>query len=419
MSEDRHDGGHADGTIGLLARAARAVDTPDQPWQRVSDHVQRRRRSRARRRAAATGGGAMVLALAAVALALPGLRPGGLDEVVGGLPVNLPEPWPTGTPRPLGLPASNSTATAVPIDPAFDYLAGARTYVDLWTVGPTPEQDLLLARAEETARQECLAPHGIVLSPLSPPDPASQARALDVEVALDRAKLAALGDPDVAARDGYGIAAYLRDREDDTGGGGDGPPPQLPPGMTIEEFAVLDGGTSQSQITVDMGEALGVLGVSGDGCTAQARRAVYGDLEQWLRSQHAFVNMASTPGNAEWTGTAYDPEMHRATTAWAQCMSAAGYRGLHDRADAWSRAWDGYGNEDPDAGEHERAIAVADAECVRSTGYLPVWEQTQDEVIAWLKADPDIRAWGAIVEAALPRAEAILADAASGGAGPR
>ena len=72
-------------------------------------------------------------------------------------------------------------------------------------------------------------------------------------------------------------------------------------------------------------------------------------------------------------------------------------------------AWDAWYGERDDAGGIERRIAVADAECVISTGYVEVWRQTQNEVLAQAEADPDLIAYGALVEAALPRAEQVLA----------
>lgn len=94
-------------------------------------------------------------------------------------------------------------------------------------------------------------------------------------------------------------------------------------------------------------------------------------------------------------------------------MAGRGWRGLGDQTEAFALVWNDYWSTGrDDAAAIERQAAVADAECVLETGYAEVLAAAETRLVDHLTSDPDVIAYGALIEDALPRARTVVQNEA-------
>ncbi|MEU6712449.1 hypothetical protein ABZ897_13295 [Nonomuraea sp. NPDC046802] len=107
-----------------------------------------------------------------------------------------------------------------------------------------------------------------------------------------------------------------------------------------------------------------VIGMSGQGCVAQARTELYHDLRGWFRATMIVNNLAPVVATAIEKDQAYRVSVK----AWAACMHRAGhpYDGPGElRAEAAERT----AGRDPETAHRiEVPLAVAEAKCAQRTG---------------------------------------------------
>ncbi|TDC67685.1 hypothetical protein E1200_14135 [Actinomadura sp. GC306] len=105
---------------------------------------------------------------------------------------------------------------------------------------------------------------------------------------------------------------------------------------------------------------------SPQGCLSEARKKIFGSLEQTLKSSYLAANIPIIARKK----AAADPEMVALNKVWAQCMTSAGHPGLANPESARSKAAGAYKTMDQSAAfKLEVEMAVSDAECEREQGY--------------------------------------------------
>lgn len=213
--------------------------------------------------------------------------------------------------------------------------------------------------------------------------------------------------PEAAARSGYGIAERVltaqtaADRQ-----AWDASPEDYKAGITLVVF-----GDPEKQVTVTFDDGY-TARIGADGCYADVRRDLYGDLteyarQSWAASQAFGRTAAALTASDAWA---------TARTAWSACMAAAGHPGYGSsgdvRIDLFQRvaAIEVTSPQDRveqyrQLAETERALAGPDAACARSTGLQDVWVDT---VAA---ADPNLAAQSATITAWAERLARIAPQA--------
>lgn len=372
---------------GHMHRAVDGAAVPGDPWARVSRRVTARRRRRT-----ATVAGTSTLAVSAVAALVLGGGLTGLSatsaRMVG----------------PAGYPESTATTTLAPTDEQFAYYADAETFPDLLAGGPDQETLVLLEEAENLLVRDCVRAGGSDYPTLD------RQAAFDAEAderlvqqrALQR-RADAFGDPAHAADHGYGIDMEEWSRVVVNGAGGDAGRAGGTPDVDLEQLSTLLSGPDSAYIEIGGG-----LEVPGAGCLFEAQSELWGDYVQAVRSQQKVLD-SMHPENLRGLASHYDPQLRAADVVWSSCMAQKGWRGLDDQTQAFSLVWNDYwGLGRDDAAQVERDIAVADAQCVVDTGYADVLAAAEARLVDHLTNDPDVIAYGALVEDAVPRAEAVV-----------
>lgn len=256
----------------------------------------------------------------------------------------------------------------------------------------TAVDEKLLHQAAERLIARCMARHGFAYTEQRPPPPTTEP---DLRYPLD--------DVGWARRHGYGtLLAGSRAAASD-------PDPDEVRNLTPEQreawYRTLMG--SDRALVVDLPER-GRLTTSDDGCTAEARRALYGDLAGWYRARRTVDHF----GSYTLTLVTADPGYRAGLTAWAGCVHKHGYiasspdelRELVARTEPTSTS------VRPPAAEI--AAAVTEAECTTSTGFsrtlrtLKHRYQTQTE----RRFARELTALKSYELQAMPRARRALAD---------
>ncbi|MFV0131979.1 hypothetical protein ACLGIH_01690 [Streptomyces sp. HMX87] len=218
------------------------------------------------------------------------------------------------------------------------------------------EKDLL-NDAEQRLITDCMRGEGFSYT-VDPPPP-NRSRAPDRPFGLD--------DVAWARRHGYGLAAD--GRSGDRGGAA-----QTPAGsqerylasLTPERRLAFDralNGTDREAIVVEV-PGRGQILTSADGCQAEARSRLYGDLHRWTEAKAIVVNL----GYITWDQVVSEPGYTKALEGWRDCMAARGlpYRSSSEAiGDVASRRPQHTGES---ARKREMRTAVADAECNRDAG---------------------------------------------------
>lgn len=386
-----------DGMRGRLAGSVRWAAAPPDAWARVTGRV----RARRRRRTAVVAGvsslavctaAALVVAFGATGLAATSAR------FIG----------------PSGYPDSTSTSMVRASDPAFDYFADVTTLPELWSAGPSPEVLATLSEAEDLLIRDCMRAGG---SDWTWPDEQVVLEQLRQQQVARRAEVdqAPVGDVAYATANGYNMDDTAPDRTQGEPGGDRPANPGfgIPQGGDVDEaLRLLNGSGDEANVPID--ESDGSLRVPGDGCEVEAQTQLYGDYVQWTRSRMAVMDRLA-PTNARGMMSEFDPDIRAADVRWAGCMVDKGWPGFDRQQDAWSMVWNDYvGVGHPDAAAVEREVAVADAECAVAVGYPATLAEAEGRLLDHLTQDPDITAYGALIEEALPRAEALLEEQRAG-----
>lgn len=159
--------------------------------------------------------------------------------------------------------------------------------------------DELLRQAEERLIKRCMERHGFTYTEQPPPSAAAR----EFPYVVD----------DVAWANRYG---YGHTRERDVN---DGTLEKLTPDQQRAWRQTLIG--SGDQLTADI-PGLGRISAPDNGCTAEARRNLYGDLTKWYGVRRVVDHLDTYLSNKV-TG---DPRYRAALVPWAKCVRHHGYR---------------------------------------------------------------------------------------------
>ncbi|MDX6739367.1 hypothetical protein [Actinocorallia sp. A-T 12471] len=142
-----------------------------------------------------------------------------------------------------------------------------------------------------------------------------------------------------------------------------------------------------------------VVSVSADGCVSEARRTLYGSLEDAMTSTALAGNL---PIEAKQRAAA-DPAMKALNATWSACMKDKGHPNLPRPEDARVLAAEAPRDE-------ALTIAVADAECEDRSGYAPKRTTLEDRYFtaALTFYEPEVAALTETHRKALARAKKLL-----------
>ena len=219
------------------------------------------------------------------------------------------------------------------------------------------------------------------------------------------------GDVEMAKKYGYGIsepfASQVKKLKE--------PRPAKDPsaGLTEEQAksfeAALGGGDPDSSGNLQGGDVVVIQGSDGtttsyhkNSCVAKANEKIEGDKAEWLKAEEAVSHLA---GEA-WDRIMADPAWTQANKAWSSCMAKKGYHyadpdapssDLVPRIQAANKA------EAATWRKREVDTAVADAECMVSTG----WLENQDRLVQKYEAQLTKEHEGEVMAFAEMRKKAI------------
>ncbi|WP_411075697.1 hypothetical protein [Streptomyces sp. cmx-4-7] len=135
-------------------------------------------------------------------------------------------------------------------------------------------------------------------------------------------------------------------------------------------------GKDRAAITVEV-PGRGQVFTSADGCQADARRRLYGDLRAWTEAKAIVVNL----GYLTWDQVVSAPEYTTALESWRTCMAGKGFAYADSSEAIGDVAARGRAGSAGTARERERRTAVADAECNRDAGLARTGTRLQRERI--------------------------------------
>ncbi|MFL6127192.1 hypothetical protein [Actinophytocola sp.] len=222
--------------------------------------------------------------------------------------------------------ASTTPGTGPALSPvALDLVTGS---------GDQPAREQQLDVAEERLTQRCMTARGLTYlrhEPL-PPNGSDEERAAD----LPRRRTV-----------GYGLGSS----------GGGQPPPDPDAGEPAYERALFGDPRHRQELRLPDGS---LHTFPGDGCIAQSRTELYGDVNRWAR----VVSVPPVIDNVLRDRTREAPALTRANARWTSCMAAAGFPYPTPEAaiEDLSAAYTGHGST-PALRARETATAVADGEC--------------------------------------------------------
>jgi hypothetical protein len=117
------------------------------------------------------------------------------------------------------------------------------------------------------------------------------------------------------------------------------------------------------------------------GCQAEARAALYGDQERWLRVSAVVQALPGLAVRAVFS----DPKFTQAEQTWSTCMQALGHpvTGM----DAFRERFHAEAEALPEAQRRELEIrlAVAEATCAQQTGVTALGERLEREALEGLR----------------------------------
>jgi len=227
----------------------------------------------------------------------------------------------------------------------------------------------LLGRAEQRLIADCMRDKGFRYGPGPAPD-RPRGKAPERRFGLD--------DVAWARRHGYGLAEEARSGDRD-GKAADGNSPRaryvasLPPRRKAEFDRALNG-TDRAAIVVPA-PGRGQIFTSADGCQADARRRLYGDLRKWTEAKAAVLNLEYVTYDA----VVAEPRYTRAAAGWQSCMKARGLAYPNSSEAIGAVAKENRSRTAGKAWRHEVTVAVADAECNRAVGLARTGAHLQKE----------------------------------------
>jgi hypothetical protein len=182
------------------------------------------------------------------------------------------------------------------------------------------------------------------------------------------------GDVTWARQHGYGLA----DVGSTAGASSDGTRPngQYIAGLSAQRrlaFQRALDGTRRDAIQVEI-PALGTIYTSADGCQAQAREELYGDMKAWTRAKAIMVNLRAIT----FKEVTADSRYAQAMDAWIACMARKGLD-FENHGQAVESLADRFRKSGGSAAVRaaERRTAVADAECNKQSRLA--WTQARVE----------------------------------------
>ena len=168
---------------------------------------------------------------------------------------------------------------------------------------------------------------------------------------------------ETARREGYGLTELSYIEEEHAGDSSD-LNSEIYRSLSMAEQHRYDDvlwGSPDTVISVEVDDELAVSN-SGDGCVADARRTLYGDLTTWLRLEYIALNVLSEAS----IRVQEDREVITAQAEWSDCMTRSGYAfdEVGDAVNYAVAAYDRLVSQDPGAAfDAEMTVAVADAAC--------------------------------------------------------
>ncbi|MGI5242290.1 hypothetical protein [Dactylosporangium sp. CA-139066] len=215
-------------------------------------------------------------------------------------------------------------------------------------------------------------------------------------------------DATAAAANGYGITAEMRLDKDD-------PNRSYRSALSPERRLRYDEtffGAGDDTTSADTADGLRYT-TSRTGCLADARRALYGDLDRWV----ALDVWASDLDAQIVPVVRADPAYRAALDVWRGCMSGHGFD-LADPDAARAAALAHYRAATPgDAQEYERQLAVADAGCSQRSGLRATGDRLHQAQLARLAGarTGDAEEYRAIKTEAVRKAQSLRDDLRAAG----
>lgn len=224
--------------------------------------------------------------------------------------------------------------------------------------------------------------------------------------------------PESAPRSGYGIAGRILTLQDAASDQAwTEATEDYKAGLTLAMF-----GDPNNQVEVDFGDGYSAR-IGADGCYADVRRSLFGDLADYARESWA----ASQAFGRTAPALARDDAWNAGLASWSTCMDAAGVTGYAAPGDIRMALFERVGTvtvaSPPDRVQQyeqlaaeERSLAVQDADCSRSTGLDQLWIDgvAADDPSGLTAHGAEIIAWADRLAVLAPQArERAVAAAAS------
>ncbi|MCX4972805.1 hypothetical protein [Streptomyces sp. NBC_00620] len=147
----------------------------------------------------------------------------------------------------------------------------------------------------------------------------------------------------------------------------------LPPRRQAEFDRALNG-TDRDAIVVPA-PGRGQIFTSADGCQADARRGLYGDLRKWTEAKAAVVNLEYVT----FDDVVAEPSYTKALADWKACMKARGLAYPSSSEAIGAVVEENRSRTAEEARKREVTVAVADAECNRAAGLARTGARLQRE----------------------------------------
>ncbi|GAA4880168.1 hypothetical protein [Kitasatospora terrestris] len=189
-----------------------------------------------------------------------------------------------------------------------------------------------------------------------------------------------------------------------------------PAGVTAEQLAERKRAVEARNAAMTEAVVAAYTGEKPGATTPQeaGRGGCRGEAEQRLGLPSGYADgtdAVETAVQEGWNKTAADPRAKDADAKWSACMHGSGYDYADPHQAAGDPAWrPGAPGVGPTPDAREKAVAVRDVECKRSTGYLTAWQTVEIEQQNALIKDrePQLRAVADQWHQALVRAEQLL-----------
>ncbi|MGW0719876.1 hypothetical protein ACWD3K_34760 [Streptomyces sp. NPDC002778] len=268
--------------------------------------------------------------------------------------------------------------------------------------GLTDEERKLLSEAEQRLITDCMRDKGFKYG-LDPAGPRSDAP--ERRFGLD--------DVSWARRHGYGLAEAARsgDREGKAAAE-QGPQARYLASLSPRRRAEFDralNGTDRAAIVVPA-PGRGQIFTSADGCQADARTELYGDLRQWTEAKAAVVNLEYLTFDDVVAQKPYT----KAEADWRACMKARGLSYASSSEAIGEVAKENESRTAQKAWKREVTVAVADAECNRAAGLARTGSRLQRQHVrdaAHQEFARQTRYYTQAVTTALGRARTVVGSA--------